>query len=181
MRKIAIICLTVACTSILCTGIVRAFSVGSGVLEVDALKVGKQGVGGVTYFNGTLINETTDAEGNGIPVTYGDDVRIDGGIWRGTKLDTQPVMIYDELQVWGEIEGADIKIGLEQESVYDFMVDSLERDTTHLTNINAFYGMFDCLADYAEIYPEYIPTSKWIGCWNNNMVGISNVENATNR
>ncbi len=36
------------------------------------------GTGGVTYFNGTIIN---DSEGS-VPVTFGDDVRIDGAIYR---------------------------------------------------------------------------------------------------
>ena len=51
----------------------------------DSVRIGKQDVGGVTFFNGTIVNETTDASSNGNPVTFGDDVRIDGEIWRGEK------------------------------------------------------------------------------------------------
>lgn len=41
------------------------------------------GVGGVTYFNGTIVNLAVDEDGEDtIPVTFGDDVRIDGSIYR---------------------------------------------------------------------------------------------------
>ena len=106
MNNIAKICLVVVISSLMSVGIVKALSVGSGTLEVDSLKVGRQGEGGVTYFNGTLINETTDSEGNGVPVTYGDDVRIDGSVWRGAVRgtgDTSPFKIDDNLEVSGSI------------------------------------------------------------------------------
>ena len=70
--------------------------------------IGQQGSGGVTYFNGTIANLTTDADGNGIPVTVGDDMRVDGRIWRGEDAgtsDDMPVIINDNLEVAGSITG----------------------------------------------------------------------------
>lgn len=55
----------------------------NGELNVKSLRVGSEGVGGVTYFNGTIVNVGQD-----IPVTFGDDVRIDGMIWRGPSKGT---------------------------------------------------------------------------------------------
>ena len=37
----------------------------------------------VTFFNGTAVNNTTNAEGEGNPFTVGDDMRVDGRVWRG--------------------------------------------------------------------------------------------------
>lgn len=70
--------------------------------------IGEQGSGGVTYFNGTIANLTTDTDGNGIPVTVGDDMRVDGQIWRGENTgsgDDMPVKINDDLEVSGDITG----------------------------------------------------------------------------
>ena len=105
MRKTFAICLSVAISVMLTAGIAQAFKVGDGTLEVDSLKVGQQGLGGVTYFNGTIINATTDVAGNGMPVTFGDDVRIDGEIFRGVKNDDGAVKISDNLEVSGNIKG----------------------------------------------------------------------------
>lgn len=83
-----------------------------GTVEVDSLKVGKQGTGGVTFFNGTIVNSTTE---NGVdnPVTFGDDVRIDGRVFRGSSAgigDSQPFIINDNAQVAGSLEvgGVDV-------------------------------------------------------------------------
>lgn len=70
--------------------------------------IGEQGTGGVTYFNGTIANLTTNEDGNGIPVTVGDDLRVDGQIWRGESAgggDDMPVKIDDDLEVSGNITG----------------------------------------------------------------------------
>ncbi|MBU1177820.1 hypothetical protein KJ903_01225 [Patescibacteria group bacterium] len=76
-----------------------------GVGQFDSLRVGSQGTGGVTYFNGTIINSTTGSGGSGVPVTFGDDVRIDGGITRGAAGlgDDKPVKIADNATFYGEI------------------------------------------------------------------------------
>lgn len=53
----------------------------------DSIYVGKQGVGGVTFFNGTIINNTTNVDtGADMPVTFGDNVRIDGYLFGGHSL-----------------------------------------------------------------------------------------------
>lgn len=57
---------------------------------------GTSGEGGVTFFNGTIIN----ASAGSTPVTFGDDVRIDGAIWRGPSKGTsdgRPLKIADTL------------------------------------------------------------------------------------
>jgi len=72
----------------------------------NSIYVGKQDTGGVTFFNGTIVNNTTES-GTGNPITFGDDIRVDGAIWRSTANDggTSPVKIYDDLTVNGNITG----------------------------------------------------------------------------
>lgn len=54
----------------------------SATMHLPDVHIGGQGVGGVTFFNGTIINATTDLDTEvGKPVTFGDDIRIDGAIW----------------------------------------------------------------------------------------------------
>ena len=75
-----------------------------GTMIVNSLKVGAQGVGGVTFFNGTIVNNTTDTDGGDNPVTFGDNVRIDGRVFRGEQAgigDTMPVLVNDNLEVAG--------------------------------------------------------------------------------
>jgi len=62
-------------------------------IRVDSAYIGKQDVGGVTFFNGTIVNSTT-TDGVDNPVTFGDDVRIDGEIYRTQKGD-DPLKISD--------------------------------------------------------------------------------------
>ena len=76
-----------------------------GAMKVTSMHVGAQGVGGVTYFNGTIVNSTTTS-GADNPVTFGDNVRIDGRIYRGTTpgtADTLPVMVNDNMEVAGSL------------------------------------------------------------------------------
>ncbi len=76
-----------------------------GTLIADSIKVGEQGVGGVTFFNGTIINTTTTSTTDN-PVTFGDNVRIDGRVWRGATsgtTDTMPFIINDNAQVLGDL------------------------------------------------------------------------------
>ena len=75
-----------------------------GNFSVQSITVGSQGTGGVTFFNGTIVNSTTDGSGNGISVTFGDDVRIDGVLHRGAtagKGDSLPVKIDDDVIIYG--------------------------------------------------------------------------------
>lgn len=59
------------------------------------------GDGGVLFANGTVINASLDQHGNSsIPITFGDDARIDGEIWRGPSKgisDDQPLKISDTI------------------------------------------------------------------------------------
>ncbi|MFA6272329.1 MAG: hypothetical protein WC693_04480 [Patescibacteria group bacterium] len=76
-----------------------------GTMMTDSLKVGAQGVGGVTFFNGTIINNTTTS-GADNPVTFGDNVRIDGRVYRGAiagTSDSMPFIVNDNLQVAGSL------------------------------------------------------------------------------
>lgn len=50
--------------------------------KFDSIYVGKQDVGGVTFFNGTIVNSTTGENDFNNPVTFGDDLRFDGKIYR---------------------------------------------------------------------------------------------------
>ncbi|MBU1178697.1 hypothetical protein KJ903_05830 [Patescibacteria group bacterium] len=55
-------------------------------------------VGGVTYFNGTIVNAALDSSGNStIPVTFGDDVRIDGEIYRTEIGGDNPLKLADTM------------------------------------------------------------------------------------
>lgn len=76
----------------------------------NSIYVGKQGTGGVTFFNGTIVNSTTDDEGEGNPVTFGDDVRVDGYIYRGARdeMANTNVRIADSLEVAGSLAVAEM-------------------------------------------------------------------------
>lgn len=77
-----------------------------GTGRFNSVVIGKQGVGGVTFFNGTMVNNTT-TEGNDNPITIGDNVRIDGRVYRGETAgseDSLPFIINDNLKVEGSIE-----------------------------------------------------------------------------
>lgn len=66
------------------------------------VKIGQQGHGGVTFFNGTIVNDTT-TDGVQNPVTFGDDVRIDGKLMRGPWYNEQPIWVADDIQIDGNI------------------------------------------------------------------------------
>jgi len=75
-------------------------------MEADWLRVGQQDIGGVTYFNGTIVNETTGTGGIDNPVTFGDNVRIDGRVYRGATAgtgDTMPFIINDNVEITGDL------------------------------------------------------------------------------
>lgn len=64
-----------------------------GVGYFDSLHVGEPGIGGVTYFNGSIVNEDT-------AVTIADDLRVDGAITRGFG----PVKVNDDLTINGDLK-----------------------------------------------------------------------------
>lgn len=66
------------------------------------------GAGGVTYFNGTIVNASVNEDDEDvIPVTFGDDVRIDGRVWRGETAgagEGMPFIINDDVEIAGTLE-----------------------------------------------------------------------------
>lgn len=77
----------------------------NGTGRFNSVVIGKQAVGGVTFFNGTIVNSTT-TDGNDNPVTFGDNVRIDGRVYRGAtagSADSQPFIVNDNLETEGSI------------------------------------------------------------------------------
>ena len=103
-RKLAIATGIVA-SFLVCFGVAQALQTFDDAIAVPSLQVGSQGAGGVTFFNGTIINNTTDSEGADQPVTFGDNVRIDGSLQRGNNSDTDawPVKVDDDLMVYGDL------------------------------------------------------------------------------
>lgn len=77
-----------------------------GTWTVSSLKVGEQGTGGVTFFNGTIVNQTTTSGGADNPVTFGDKVRIDDTIYRGATEgpgDDLPLKLNDDVRIYGDL------------------------------------------------------------------------------
>ncbi|MFA6099200.1 MAG: hypothetical protein WCV50_06700 [Patescibacteria group bacterium] len=77
-----------------------------GVMKVNSLVVGQQSIGGVTFFNGTIVNSTTNAAGADNPVTFGDNVRVDGRVYRGTTAgtaDAMPFIVNDNMELAGNL------------------------------------------------------------------------------
>ncbi|MBU1148552.1 hypothetical protein KKI23_00510 [Patescibacteria group bacterium] len=122
MNKRMIYSLAVAGVSlVICTGIVMAatyditsllggtdgdFFDVQGTMLFDSIKVGRQGEGGVTFFNGTIINNTTGEGEADMPVTFGDNVRIDGRVFRGATAgtaDSMPFIVNDNMEVLGSL------------------------------------------------------------------------------
>lgn len=67
----------------------------------DSIRIGTEEEGGVTYFNGSIVNSGED-----VPVTFGDDVRIDGMLWRGENSgidDQMPLKVNDNMKVYGDL------------------------------------------------------------------------------
>jgi len=101
MRKTLSIAFIVIASMALTVGVVKAASA-----VYDSLTVGKQGTGGVTYFNGTIANITTGTGGADNPVTFGDNVRIDGRVYRGATAgttDSSPFIVNDNMEVAGSL------------------------------------------------------------------------------
>lgn len=80
------------------------FDFGSSTIRVGSIRVGSQDVGGVTFFNGTIVNDTT-TYGIDNPVTISDNLRVDGGIQRGHNFSTDVwgVKILDSMTVYGDL------------------------------------------------------------------------------
>lgn len=70
------------------TGVVNWFKSG--------VKIGQQGTGGVTFFNGTIVNNTTTG-GKDNPVTIGDKLRVDDVFYRIEVGGSNPLKFADTL------------------------------------------------------------------------------------
>src|SRR3989339_294034 len=64
----------------------------------NSVYIGKQGTGGVTFFNGTIVNSTKGTNNSNNPVTFGDDVRIDGQIYRTEVGGSNNLKLADSIQ-----------------------------------------------------------------------------------
>jgi hypothetical protein len=71
---------------------------------LGGMHVGQQVVGGVSFLQGTIINTTTN-DGVDVPVTVGDNLRVDGWLQRGPQGlgDNMDVKINDNLRMAGNI------------------------------------------------------------------------------
>ena len=64
--------------------------------NLASLRVGTAGEGGVTFFNGSIVNESG-------PVVVADDLRVDGVITRLNGTADKPVRVDDGLNVTGDV------------------------------------------------------------------------------
>lgn len=103
-----------------------------GGLKVNSLTVGDQGAGGVTFFNGTLINATTDANGKGNPVTIGDDVRVDGVLFNGAT--GKPVRVQDDLKVTGDVTAHNLYSKTQTDALLDDKMNAADAYTKTQSN-----------------------------------------------
>lgn len=136
-----------------------AYAATPGALDIgryDSIVIGKQDVGGVTFFNGTIVNTTT-RDGNDNPVTFGDNVRIDGRIWRGLNRgpgldDNMPVIVDDELIVTGdlEVDGADIVTQINSKAVAGDVYNKSEVDAK-IAEVDGG-GSLDPVTGYVQVH-----------------------------
>jgi len=162
MNKKLIITLTIIGSIALTAGIVNAaashnvtsqFGPAGDIYQVDgtmkmkSVMIGEQDIGGVTYFNGSIVNDTTTSSVDN-PVTFGDNVRIDGRVWRGATAgtaDAQPFIINDNLEVTGSLTANSINM-------------------TVLDNLGCVNGEFayfgtdgwECVPDYSASILDFI-------------------------
>ncbi|MBU1074628.1 hypothetical protein KJ705_00940 [Patescibacteria group bacterium] len=157
MKKFAITCLVIALSTLATTGVVKAvYVLGAdvakvGELQAGTLTVGEQGVGGVTFFNGTIINATS-TDGFENPITFGDDVRIDGRVYRGIipgTSDDKPFVINDNVEIAGTLtvggkritSSADLESQIndlqDEMDTLDSGVSDVESDVSDVESVNS--------------------------------------------
>jgi hypothetical protein len=139
--------------------------------------VGQQGSGGVTYFNGTIINDTSTELGDN-PVTFGDEVRIDGRVFRGSKQgpenisgDALPFIIDDDFLLYGDLSFADgVEIDFDGASISNFPatytqaeIDALLAEKAVAANVylktdvytkDEIHAAYDGKADQSSVYTQ---------------------------
>jgi len=88
--------------------------------------IGQQGTGGVTYFNGTIVNATT-TKGIDNPVTIGDKLRVDDLIYRIEQGGSNPIKFADNLN----LQGYSI---LNAGNIYGTFIGNLQGNASTVTN-----------------------------------------------
>ena len=117
----------------------------NGSLDTDSLRVGTPGLGGVTFFNGTVLNEGAD------PFTVGDDMRVDGEIFRIASNDGNPVKFNDSIRIAGTIYPYDDASSLSNLGVSDLRWNDIYYSNKLLGKDADFSGSVD-IADYLYIH-----------------------------
>ena len=118
---------------------------GTGVF--GSIKIGSQGSGGVTFFNGTIINDTTTS-GADNPVTFGDNVRIDGRVWRGATSgsgDGMPFIVKDDLEVEGDVTFGKTYGSV---SVNHYGIKPYDNDQVFSASVSGFYNDAGSTSDF---------------------------------
>ena len=78
--------------------IAAAFLVGgvayASTTQFESIRIGTAGEGGVTFFNGSIVNE-------GGAVTIADDLRVDGDVYNGATRDGDniPLKLTDDVEI----------------------------------------------------------------------------------
>jgi hypothetical protein len=185
MRKLAFF-LGLAIAIFVSTQVASATQVINDALQVKSLKVGQQGVGGVTYFNGTIINETTDATtGADMPLTVGDGLRVDGVISRGASAesgDETPVKFEDDVNVNGLLyaNGIVANGAIITDIYYGAEGYSLESDIDSIVNnsnvasvwINDIISYEECIINQTRgLGSDNIEYDIVADCWNTYIAG----------
>lgn len=78
----------------------------NGIGRFKSVYIGKQGSGGVTFFQGTMNNSTVGENNFDNPITIGDNLRVDGRVYRGVfpgSGDNMPFIINDDLKIAGDL------------------------------------------------------------------------------
>lgn len=153
------------------TVIVGMASAAGGVF--DWLTVGKQVTGGVTYFNGTILNNTTTS-GADNPVTFGDNVRIDGRVYRGAvpgTSDTKPFIINDNAQIAGNLEvGGTITAKSFEQVLAGTSAVTVSATPSPSTWVGKIYDTCQNTFRETSITVTFTPTSASEGTWTSNPV-----------
>lgn len=109
---------------------------------------------GVTHLNGTIVHSGKDK-----PVTIGDDLRVEGVLFRGAvpgSSDNKPVVVNDGMRIKGNlaVEG-DIK--------YDNAASGLSATTVEGAIDEMGVGLSELLLKKGEVAEGTLPTTTWKG------------------
>lgn len=186
MKKLAFL-LGVAISIFATANIASAIQSFNDSISVPALKVGSQGSGGVTYFNGSIVNETTGTNDSDSPVTFGDNVRIDGKVYRGATAgtgDSMPFIVNDKLEVDGAATfdsgltvTGDVTVNgnLTADAYLGELVSGTTESGSELTETEwegTLYDVCDNELRETSITVTFTPTDESIGTWSSNPYSI---------